>query len=257
MSTTINSRKNKGRGTSGMLALSRRDVIFTKDNKQAHSIGKTLHLFENMVKHNNWRLLVLEYSSYPVSFSILHLSLSLLVLLLLQLLCWTLVGGTGRGKVYPVLWNQTFICPQESGETHSPVHYNKPKLYRRKKGGNDTSQVPQRKGRLAWPFPVALAEGAQPPSQTGLFDVLAQRAGGGRQKAASFPSALPLCRLAVVEARLGHGWSVQRAGQCHTETCPPPAFAGSPLPPFHEQDNAKSCCACAHWGWGLKSWGIA
>lgn len=49
-----------------MLGLSRGDVILTKDNKQAHGIGKTLHQFENMVKQSSRRLLVLGYS-YPAS----------------------------------------------------------------------------------------------------------------------------------------------------------------------------------------------
>lgn len=47
-------------GTSGMLGLSRRDVVLTEDNKQAHGIGKTLQQFENMVKQSSRTLLVLE-----------------------------------------------------------------------------------------------------------------------------------------------------------------------------------------------------
>lgn len=91
-----------------------------------------------------------------------------------------------------------------------------------------------------------------------------QKEGGSTVIAASLLSALLLCSWSCSEQE---GWAIaggmQRAEQssspkcCHTETCPPPAFVSSPLPHFHEQDNAKSCCAYEHWGWGLKSWGIA
>lgn len=82
-----------------------------------------------------------------------------------------------------------------------------------------------------------------------------QEAGGGSTViAAGFPSALLLCSWGCgeQEGRAIAG-ALQRAEQSSTEPCPPPAFVCSPLSHFHEQDNAKSCCAYAHWGWGLKS----
>lgn len=100
--------------------------------------------------------------------------------------------------------------------------------------------------------------GAHPPSHRGLFDVMGERAEDRRRERSNsckLSSALLLCSHSCGEQE---GWAIaggmQRAGQssstecCHSETCPPPAFVSSPLPHFHGQDNAKSCCAYAHWG---------
>lgn len=200
-----------------MLGLSRRNVVFTKDSKQAHSIGKTLHRFENMVKQNNWRLLVLEYSSYPVSFSILLLSLSLgpysITVAVLDLSRrhrerqrreFTLFCETRHSSVPRSLEKPTVQCTATNlnciGE--KKVEMTLPKCPRVRAGWH---------GHSLWSWHRVLSH--HPRQACLMFWHRGQEEGA--EKGASFPSALPLCRLAVVEARLGHSWSVQSwAAQC-------------------------------------------
>lgn len=135
------------------------------------------------------------------------------------------------------LFYETFICPQQSRRTHSPVYCNKPKLYWEKKTGITLAKYPQTS--LGWQGHALQYwhRCAQPPSHSGLFELVGERAGGRRREHSDS------CRLSFSSAPLqlglwwaggpGHSWSlaeswaIQHRALSSTCLCLQPTF---PLP---------------------------